>query len=86
MKKCESKCSSILIMDFKEDSWRKCIDEQMTKSNMYKECDSGFVSLKEKINCKTDLCNLCCIKGKNVYHEKNSEKCRAACALKFPGS
>lgn len=81
-RKCEKSCKSI-IMESKENIWNKCVDDQIDRSQSYKECESGFFNIRETNRCKIDLCSLCCIKGENVFNRENTEKCKLSCTTKY---
>ena len=59
------------------------MDDDLENSKTYGECELGGKNERESADCKRDLCNLCCLKGKHVLEAGNSKKCQAACVLKY---
>lgn len=82
-RECEHQCQSVFLMESSEKVWRKCVEEDIEETKIYGECEQGGKSHTEASNCKKDLCNLCCLRGKQVLELGNSEKCQAACSLKY---
>lgn len=59
------------------------MEDDLENNKTYRECELGGKNQKEGEDCKKDLCNLCCLKGKHVLDVGNSENCQAACVFKY---